>query len=576
MRQTIHEHLVFLYGEAIASRIAPRLDALLVRYKPMLAPNNASASRQLAEQDVLLSVYPDQVSEPGVAPLRTLCAFARKHLRGLVSAVHLLPFYPWSSDDGFAVKDYFSVDPAYGTWADISRLGAEFDLMFDAVFNHVSAQSDWFKRFVAGDPHYGSFFITVRGNPDLSRVVRPRITPLLTEFQTATGPAKVWTTFSADQVDLNYKNPDVLLAVLDALLFYAAKGARFLRLDAVAYLWKEPGTPCVHLPQTHRIVQLMRAVLDEAAPHVMLVTETNVPHAENISYFGDGKNEAQLVYNFALPPLVLQAFLTGNATELTHWARTLELPSEKVAFLNFLASHDGIGLNPVRGILAETEIEKLAERTLEHGGFVSYKALPEGAKAVYELNINYLDALSNPGTGEALELAARKLVTAHAIMLSLRGVPIIYFHSLFGSRGDRAGAVTSGVPRRINRQKLERTALEQELADPATLRARVFSGLRQLIEARRAHSAFAPAAPQQVLELDTRIFGILRQSRDGKQRMVCLHNVSGQHVCLALPREFGRGCAALMRGCNNGVGEQIVSGAALHLRPWETVWCRAN
>lgn len=573
MRQNIRDHIASLYGDTVARAIAPRLDALLDKFRPVLPLNNKSSRRRLTEQDVLLLTYPDQIREAGVAPLHSLHAFATAHLRRLVSGIHLLPFYPWSSDDGFAVKDYFSVDPAYGTWENISRLGVEFDLMFDAVVNHVSAQSDWFKRFIAGDPRYSNFFITVDGNPDLSQVVRPRTTPLLTEFQTVTGPKKVWTTFSAEQVDLNYKNPDTLLTVLEALLFYVAKGARFIRLDAVAYLWKEPGTPCIHLPQTHRIVQLMRAVLDEVAPHVMLGTETNVPHAENISYFGNGTNEAQLVYNFALPPLVLHAFHNGNASDLANWARALALPSENVAFLNFLASHDGIGLNGVRGILSEAEIEKLAQRAVEHGGFISYKALPNGSKAVYELNINYLDALSNPGAAEPAELAARKLLTAHAIMLSLPGVPIIYFHSLFGSRGDRAAAETSGILRRINRQKLDRAALERELADLGTLRTRAFNGLRLLLELRRAHAAFAPSALHRVLDLDKRVFGVLRQTRDGKQRILCLHNVSEEEVSVTLPACLARNCFVIMRGCAPGLQIKTPAGVVPALQPWETLWC---
>ena len=128
---------------------------------------------------------------------------------------------------------------------------------------------------------------------------------------------------------MNFKNPDVLLALLDALLFYVARGARFIRLDAIAYLWKRIGTSCIHLPQTHAVIQFWRAVLDEVAPHVLLITETNVPHADNVSYFGDGTNEAQLVYNFALPPLVLHALLRGDATHLTRWAQSLTLPSDR-------------------------------------------------------------------------------------------------------------------------------------------------------------------------------------------------------------------------------------------------------
>jgi glycosidase len=331
-------------------------------------------------------------------------------------------------------------------------------------------------------------------------------------------------------VDLNYQNPEVLLAVLEALLFYAAKGARFIRLDAIAFLWKEFGTTCLHLPQAHRVIQLMRAVLDEVAPQVLLITETNVPHAENVSYFGDGTNEAQLVYNFGLPPLVLYSILTGNAEKLTRWAQSLALPSNRVTFFNFLASHDGIGLNPARGILSDAEIDALVARAVEHGGFVSYKNMPDGSQLPYELNINYLDALSNPAADEPVELAARRFLTAQAIMLSLQGVPGIYFHSLFGSRSDRAAAQTTGINRRINREKPDAARLENELADAGSLRACVFNGYRELLRVRARHTTFAPAAAQRVLDLDPRVFAVLRESADDTDRMLCLHNASSELV----------------------------------------------
>ena len=311
--------------------------------------------------------------------------------------------------------------------------------MFDAVINHASAEGGWFQSYLRGEPDYKDHFIEVRGDPDLSAVVRPRALPLLTKFDTPHGSKMLWTTFSADQVDLNYHNPRVLLDVLDILLFYASQGAEFIRLDAIAYLWKEVGTSCINLPQTHWVVQLLRAVLDEIAPHVMLITETNVPNLENLSYFGDGSNEAQLVYNFPLPPLVLHALQTGEAGVLSKWASGLELPSHKVTFLNFLASHDGIGLNPVRGILRESEIVALAQRVQASGGFVSNKSNANGSVSPYELNINYFDALNAAEHAEELPVQIDRFVTAHAILLAFMGVPAIYFHSLFGSRGVDGG-----------------------------------------------------------------------------------------------------------------------------------------
>jgi sucrose phosphorylase len=520
--------------EAIAA-LGPRLAALLERSaRTPVTAASALRAGALDERDAILITYADQVTQPGIAPLRALAEFCAAHLRGLIQGVHVLPFYPSSSDDGFSVMDYYAVDPAWGTWADLQRLGQSFDLMFDAVFNHMSAQGAWFQRFLRAEPEFRDFFVTVEGAPDLSQVIRPRALPLLTEFATARGPRRVWTTFSADQVDLNFSHAAVLLAIVEVLLFYVAQGARFIRLDAIAFLWKEIGTPCLHRPQTHRIIQFLRAVLDAVAPHVFLITETNVPHAENLSYFGDGTNEAQLVYNFALPPLVLHSLATGDAGALTRWAESLVLPSDRTTFFNFLASHDGIGLNPARGILSEAEIRALADRALKHGGFISYKGMPDGSRAPYELNINYLDALSDPQERQSDELAVRRFLTAQAVMLCLPGVPGIYFHSLFGSRGDRAAAESSGLPRRINRAKLDRARLEAELGEPASLRRQVLDGYARLLRFRRAHPAFAPGAAHRVLALDPRVFAVLRRSAGG-DTVLCLHNMSEERVRVVSP-----------------------------------------
>lgn len=534
-RELLTNQLRALYGSR-AQSAAPQLFALLDEAGRQIPGQRVGVQLSpLSEQDVLLITYADQVRSAGELPLRTLARFAETHLCGVISGIHILPFYPWSSDDGFAVKDFFAVDPAYGTWAEITALSRRFDLMFDAVLNHMSAQSDWFRRFLNDEPAYRDFFVTVSGDPCLTAVIRPRALPLLTAFQGTAGPRKVWTTFSSDQVDLNYANPDVLLAAVRVLLFYVAQGARFIRLDAIAFLWKEIGTCCLHLPQTHRIVQFLRAVLDQVAPGVRLITETNVPHTDNISYFGDGTNEAQLVYNFALPPLVLHSFHTGNAEKLTRWAQSLALPTTSVSFFNFLASHDGIGVNPARGILSDAEIDAMVAGVREAGGLVSYKTQPDGSTVPYELNINFLDALSPPHADEPASLAAQKFVTSQAIMLSLQGVPGIYFHSLFGSRGDVVAAKESGINRRINRQKSDFAALEAELADPQSLRRHVFTEYSALLRRRRAHPALSPQAPQQVLNLDPRVFAVQRESVEGGRRLWCLHNISQDLLSVRCP-----------------------------------------
>lgn len=546
MNKILIDQLTFLYGENISARLLDRTQSILNQYRSRIKSRN----RELTESDSILITYGDQVQIQGEKPLKTLKRFCDQYLSGVVSGIHILPFYPWTSDDGFSVMDYRQIDPALGDWDDVSSL-QNFRLMFDGVINHISSKSDWFRKFLQDDPHYKDYFILIEGNPDLSEVVRPRTLPLLTSFKTPSGEKKVWTTFGADQIDLNFKNPEVLLEILDILLLYAERGADFIRLDAIAYLWKEIGATCIHLPQTHAVIQFLRAALNEAAPHVQLITETNVPHADNISYFGDGYNEAQLVYNFALPPLILHAFHTGDARVLSDWAKTLTLPSDKITFFNFLASHDGIGLNPARGILSDAEIDSLVNKVIEHGGLISYKHNADGTQSPYEMNINYFDALSNPAllpspspamgakaameaNFETLDLQVNRFIAAQAIMLSLVGVPGIYFHSLFGSRGWTEGVKQTGRNRTINREKLQFDDLQDQLADETSLRSKVFKRYSQLLKMRSASPAFHPHGTQVIHDLHPAVFAVERISPDGLLRILCLHNVCQKAVSFSV------------------------------------------
>ena len=535
-QRTIASHLAFLYGAAQAESLTARLDRLAAQFRrqrPVVPP-----PPPLSHQDVVLITYPDQFRSPAEQPLETLRRFLQEYATPYISAVHILPFYPYSSDDGFSVIDYRQVNPAFGRWDHIHSIAAEMRLMVDAVINHISAQSPWFQAFLRGDPRYRHYFIVVDPQADLSHVVRPRDLPLLTPFQVGGQTLHLWTTFSADQIDLNYANPQVLLEILDLLLFYVRHGASIIRLDAIAFLWKEIGTPCIHLPQTHRIIQLMRALLADLAPHVYLITETNVPHRENLSYFGDGANEAHLVYQFALPPLVLDALVRGQATTLSRWAASLELPSSQVTFFNFTASHDGIGLRPAEGLLSQDAIQALVERTKAHGGGVSYRGLPDGGRRPYELNINYFDALNPPAEVQAQPArAVARFLASQAIMLSMQGLPAIYVHSLLGSRNDRQAVERTGVLRAINRQKLPYEPLQAELRHPTSLRHRVYHGYRKLLEARRRHPAFDPYGPQQVLPTPPGVFALLRRAPQGEGRALALVEVAGQeqHFALAPP-----------------------------------------
>ena len=529
MKKTIQDQLTFLYGGNISARLAEQTQQLLNQYRPRIKPRNDT----LTERDALLITYGDQVQCANEMQLQTLKAFCDLHLSGVINGIHILPFYPWTSDDGFSVVDYRQIDQVLGTWGDVSSM-QNFRLMFDGVINHISSQSEWFQKFLKDDPQHKNYFIIIEGEPDLSQVVRPRALPLLTTFKTPSGEKKVWTTFSADQVDLNFKNPEVLLEILDILLLYIERGATFIRLDAIAYLWKEIGTTCIHLPQTHAVIQFLRAAINEVAQHVHLITETNVPHPDNISYFGDGTNEAQLVYNFALPPLTLHTFHSGDARTLSAWAKTLTLPSDKTTFFNFLASHDGIGLNPARGILSDAEIDSLVSKVIEHGGLISYKHNADGTQSPYEMNINYFDALSNTNENEPLELQVKRFIAAQAIMLSIIGVPGIYFHSLFGSHGWTEGVQQTGRNRTINREKLQFDELQSQLADENSLRSKVFSTYSELLKTRSTSPAFDPHGTQIIQDLHSAVFAVERISPDGQARMLCLHNVSSKTISFSV------------------------------------------
>jgi glycosidase len=571
---TLYSHLVAIYGESVGKEAFEGLSAILKTYRD-LSVSSMEGNDTLSERDSVLITYADQLSEADAAPLNTLANFSRQHLSGLVNSIHLLPFFPFSSDDGFSVIDYQAVNPAFGSWEDVAHLGRHFRLMFDAVINHVSVQHEWFQEFLRDDLHYRDYFIVVEGNPDLSRVVRPRALPLLTKFDTHAGSRQVWTTFSADQVDLNFQNPAVLLEIIDTLLFYVDHGAQLIRLDAIAYLWKETGTACIHLPQTHRIIQLLRAVLDVVAPQVLLITETNVPHRDNISYFGNGSDEAQMVYNFALPPLVLHTIHTGDSRSLSKWAAELSLPSDRTTFFNFLASHDGIGVNPARGILSDREIDAMIARVLRHGGLVSYRDDPSGAQIPYELNVNYFDALSDPRASESLNVQVDRFMTAQAIMLALVGVPGIYFHSLFGSRGWREGVDLTGRNRTINRQKFKLDAFESELADEFSLRHHVFQRYAQLLRARSASPAFHPHGRQQVLEYGEAVFALLRISPDESQSVLCLHNISNRSQRVGVNwKDVFRSSAGrfvdLITLVDQVLNEDLV------LKPYQTLWLRSK
>ncbi|ROR08628.1 alpha-amylase family glycosyl hydrolase [Erwinia sp. JUb26] len=519
------------------------------------------------EKDVVLIAYADQFREDGIATLTTFTRFYQQHLQTTFNLVHLLPFFPWSSDDGFSVIDYHRIDRHCGDWQDIAQLHQHTRLMFDFVCNHISAESSWFKAYLAQDPRWDDFFISMPPATDLSAVTRPRTSPLLTPFTLADGETRfVWTTFSADQIDLNFANPEVLIDMMAVLLDYLEKGADYVRLDAVGYMWKTPGTSCIHLEKTHQLVKLMRAVADEVAPGTVILTETNVPHKDNISYFGNGTDEAQMVYQFSLPPLVLHAIHYGSSRALRQWAASLDASSGSTTFFNFLASHDGIGLNPLRGILPETEIVSLVRDLASEGALISYKNNPDGTTSPYEINVTYMDALNKKDDDDDTRLW--RFMLAHALLLAFPGVPAVYVQSLLGSRNDVDGVRRAGYNRAINREKYPLDAIEQALADPATLRHRVFHALRELIQVRQRQPAFHPDNPLTILDSENTLLVMTRDAPTNGDSLLCIYNLSEKAMSYTLPDD---------RTYRNVInGERTHKAGPLDLAPWDYYWLRAE
>jgi sucrose phosphorylase len=544
IHKRIQGYLIDLYGKDTAGDTWNRLKAALKGFEDQFPQfQEGNPLHTLECLDAILITYGDQIQSPEGTHLQTLAGFIKKFLPGIVSAIHLLPFFPYSSDDGFSVIDYREVEPEIGIWDDLDPLRDCCHLMFDAVINHISSQSAWFQAYLQDQEPYRDYFHTMDPDLDLSQVVRPRAKPLLTEVSTPSGTKYVWTTFSADQIDLNYKNPAVLLEIVDILLYYVQKGAKLIRLDAIAFLWKEVGTSSIHLPQTHQIIKLLRSVLDAVAPGVILISETNVPHEENISYFGEPQtgnrnggslgDEAQMVYQFPLAPLVLHTFRAGDASVLTSWASSLETPFRSAAFLNFIASHDGIGVRPAEGLLREDEIQGLVDQTLAHGGQVSYRTKPDGSQSVYELNITLYDALNDP-QNTSQDLGNKRFIASQAIMLSLAGVPGIYIHSLFGSPNNIQGLNQTGRARSINREKFQLRELEHKLKDESSRQAKVLKAYTHILKVRKDQPAFTPLAAQQILNIDPRIFSLLRYTDGKDDRILCLINISDQEVELTI------------------------------------------
>ena len=527
---TVNEHLQRIYTAKDCEGLAARLLDIM----RLQADDSASLPPQnkWSERDCWMITYGDSIVESDEKPLQTLRKFARERLKKSINGLHILPFYPYSSDDGFSVINYSQVNESLGGWEDIEAIAEDFDVMADLVINHCSTRSRWFTNFKEDKSPGKGYFFEASPEDDLSLVVRPRTSPLLHEVRTIDGSRHVWCTFSHDQVDLDFSNPEVLCEMVLIIRRYLEQGIRIFRLDAVAFLWKEIGTDCLHLPQTHEIVRLLRTLIEAHSPKAIIITETNVPNHENLAYFGNA-NEAHAVYSFSLPPLLLHAMVSGTSEHLKRWQMSMPPAQTGTFYFNFLASHDGIGLRPAKGLLSDQDLDALANTMQSFGARISWRTVDGGRNEPYEINIALFDALQGTHQGPD-KWQIPRFICAHAIMLSLEGVPGIYIHSLLATNNDYERLAQTNHNRSINRHRWNFDDLQASLEDSKTHHAKVFKELTRLIAIRAAQPAFHPNAVQYTLHLGNQIFAFWRQSITRDQSIFCIHNVSDQEVTIPL------------------------------------------
>lgn len=575
MQHPIYDQLIARLQGHVA-QIYPNLDTDKLVQQLLTAMNidqycaEPTSHENLWNQKTVAAItYGNTIINDDKHPLGVLNHFFSNHLHDVIDWVHVLPFFPYTSDDGFAVSDYTQVDNNIGDWDDINQLSKRFDVMADLVINHCSASHTWFENFKAGKKPGADYFFCANLNDDLSKVVRPRTNNLLLSTETPDGHRHVWCTFGHDQVDLNFTNPELLLEFVRIIRLYLDNGVRIFRLDAVAFIWKEVGTTCLNLNQTHEIVRLLRTLIEHVNPYAVIITETNIPNQENLSYFGNA-NEAHCIYNFSLPPLLVHALVSGNCRHLKNWLMSMPPAQNGTAYFNFIASHDGIGLRPVEGLLDDEELHSFIGAMENFGGKISWRALDGGiAKKPYEVNIALIDALSGTTNGPD-QWQVERFVAAHSIMLALEGIPAFYIHSLFGTSNDYERLKRSGHNRAINRKQWDEDDLNTALADKATHNHTVFNRLTDLIRLRKLQTAFHPNATQFTLHLGDQIFAFWRQSMDRKQSIFCLNNISDQEqpiLLSAINLIVTDTWHDLISGKEfTGADEEIV------LKPYQSVW----
>jgi sucrose phosphorylase len=565
--EILTRHIEFIYPQEDAARLGTALCAAFNLPPDSKAAADSHREKPWSQEDSFLITYGDSLIADGKRPLQNTLDFLTGHLQNTVSGVHILPFFPFTSDDGFAVSDYENVRADLGDWSDIAAIGKEFRLMSDVVINHASAGHSWFQQFLNDEAPGRDFIKTALPQDDVSAVIRPRPSPLLYAHDTKAGEKLVWCTFGPDQVDLDFSNPDLLCEFIRLLRFYIDKGVRVFRLDAVGFLWKRSGTSCLHLAETHEIIKLMRTLIDHLDDNIWLITETNVPAHENLEYFGNG-NEAHLIYNFSLPPLLVHALLTGRSTYLRRWMMATAPSPKGCTIFNFSASHDGIGLRPVEGLLPEEEIARMTQAVQGFGGRLTMRSYGD-REVPYEMNTTLFCALKGTIDGpDALQVD--RFIASQTIMMSVEGIPAFYVQSFLASENDEALAAATGQNRSLNRKQWQVDEVDAQLGDNETDMAKVFYELRRRLAIRKQQKAFHPDATQFTLHIKPGMFGFWRQSLDRQQSLFVVTNITNTQKLLSLRDMNLYGSAGWVDLLSGGAIDP--ENEELELAPYQSVW----
>ena len=495
--------------------------------------------------------------------LKIFRKFYKKKLEKFFEVIHFLPFYPSSSDSGFSVKDHYRVDKKLGDWSDINRQSKKTNIMADIVINHASSKGLWFKNFLRNKSPGKEYFLTVSKKFNISKVIRPRENKLLKRIGIFKKNNLLWRTFSEDQIDLNFKNPKVILRFIKIIINLANNGVTIFRLDAIAYLWKRSGSKCVNLKETHEIIRLIRIVCNSLKSKPIIITETNLPEKENLSYLGVNNNESHWIYNFSLPPLLVYSFLFEDSTYLNKWSKNL--PTTKIGnnYLNFIASHDGIGMRPVEGYLNKDRLSKFFKRLKKNGGQLSYRKIQGSSKKVYEANITLFNAFQKTDYDRKGRYFLERYISAHAIMIGFEGIPAIYFNSIFGTSNDEHKYIISGNKRDLNRYKWNKNRLENLLKNKTSKESIYYQRIMNLIFIKKQNKAFHPNAKRENFNLGKKIFCFKRTSLDKKQIIYNITNLSSKYQILNLNNKFKK--------FKNLLGRSKIS-YGLKLKPYETLW----